>query len=846
MVKKKYLYFFIIFLGIVSILLFSLLGYSDFIYNNKIKLNGGGNTAMEVSEPVCYVDRTNKYYTTIEKALEDSYQNGTSDTIYVIPGTNPTITRNCIIDSNDRLFIYMLDESNEIYVNSSTGSSTGNPISSLNCVNSLTIAKNITLTCYGTIETSGRLSSSTANVWGGNTYGNYTEILMAPNSIIDMKAGSSIYLYGYIRELERNNNGSQLILNGDLDGKSGANLYIPFIFKFRGGSYTLGMILSEALSKKRCFLFDMYKIVNDSVLTRINYGANVYVWSNFTMNDKIYFNELNLVGTTINNKNFLFELNESGSFLDIKYDLINSSGNLITPKQEGSISDASILNLLHLDFYGGMNFDNLSLTISGYTVSVSNYFFPINYFFDISFYKLTNQTSAYYNMQYYLKMLPGSKLYIGDGCVFNVNEFSCYEAYEAVDVGGKYPSSLPAAYIFINGSLIANKFGGICYTSSSNGHIDIKDSASIVTKEIKSANALSANYNDITNYAKGYVQGELSQLDAKIYNSDTHYSNSILNGDLTYSWLNDTTNFHIKINLDKTSLDVVNANDENIKYQDGDSISLGTTFKIKNLNYEGDKDQSINITINGVSYDYISDYVYVVTGDVIITASSSTSGCVDSLSLITLDSGKTIFAKDLQVGDKIITWDFNTGTLSIQPVIYAGYLNNIYGTRITLLFNDGTETKMINQHSYFNTTINDYSLVSEDTIDSLLGSEFYSLGGPKKLVDYKIEKGRFDAFGILTAYNLNFFTDSLLSAEGLIVQHTFFKVNNMKYDLQQMKFDIDTYGLYQYEEWDDLVTREQFELLSGKYYKVYVGKGYCTYDYLRKMVIYFSSDQSKI
>ena len=50
---------------------------------------------------VCYIGNT--YYTTVEAALTAAEGNPGADTIYVIPGANPTITQDCTIATGDTL-----------------------------------------------------------------------------------------------------------------------------------------------------------------------------------------------------------------------------------------------------------------------------------------------------------------------------------------------------------------------------------------------------------------------------------------------------------------------------------------------------------------------------------------------------------------------------------------------------------------------------------------------------------------------------------------------------------------------------------------------------------------------
>ena len=104
----------------------------------------------------------------------------------------------------------------------------------------------------------------------------------------------------------------------------------------------------------------------------------------------------------------------------------------------------------------------------------------------------------------------------------------------------------------------------------------------------------------------------------------------------------------------------------------------------------------------------------------------------------------------------------------------------------------------------------DYSVESMESIMNLID-------------DYKAQydRGEID----------NAFVDGLISLtiedfEGIT---TCFEVGeNLKYDSAKMQELIDTYGLYTYEEWADLMTEDIFDMFNCKYYKIYVGLGILT------------------
>ena len=58
----------------------------------------------------------------------------------------------------------------------------------------------------------------------------------------------------------------------------------------------------------------------------------------------------------------------------------------------------------------------------------------------------------------------------------------------------------------------------------------------------------------------------------------------------------------------------------------------------------------------------------------------------------------------------------------------------------------------------------------------------------------------------------------------------------MKYDEAKMQADIEKYGLYEYSDFAEYVTYEQFLAFNGPYLKVLVGKGYITFDEIIELI----------
>lgn len=83
------------------------IGFSDWVYPD----NSGDKTASskkpDVSDKVVcayFSGNSNKLYS-IEDALDKAASNTTAETIFVKPGINPTISRNCTIAKEDTLIL---------------------------------------------------------------------------------------------------------------------------------------------------------------------------------------------------------------------------------------------------------------------------------------------------------------------------------------------------------------------------------------------------------------------------------------------------------------------------------------------------------------------------------------------------------------------------------------------------------------------------------------------------------------------------------------------------------------------------------------------------------------------
>ena len=209
--KEKSLKIFVIFLFYFLGVIGFFVGSASFLIRNNIDVNDG-ISPIETSEPVCYIKSTYDYYTTIEKALEDAANLGGSQQVYVITGTNPVITRQCIIANGVQLILPYDGETFEL--DSGSDSSYTNGIdNTTNRVIQLTIndiqdtrgnyLPTLTIEYGGELIIGGKRRNTSPQ---GATGGLFAEVVLDSNAIIDCYG--TINCLGYIKEGGTDYNGS--------------------------------------------------------------------------------------------------------------------------------------------------------------------------------------------------------------------------------------------------------------------------------------------------------------------------------------------------------------------------------------------------------------------------------------------------------------------------------------------------------------------------------------------------------------------------------------------------------------------------------------------------------------
>ena len=232
-------------------------------------------------------------------------------------------------------------------------------------------------------------------------------------------------------------------------------------------------------------------------------------------------------------------------------------------------------------------------------------------------------------------------------------------------------------------------------------------------------------------------------------------------------------------------------------------------------------------------------------------AQSYSSICLSPDTLITLADGTKKEIQHLRVGDEVLAWNFYTGKYEIMPVSLlqahsTGLMNVLH-----LYFEDGTELKILGEHGVFDADLNTFVFIDEDDVEKYIGHSFVKQDGDSfttvKLIDYAIVEEYTTAYTILSADHYNVMAEGMFTVTPAHVGDNFFNPfdvgEDMKYDEEAVKADIEKYGLYTYEDFDHVVTYEQFVALNLGHFKVSVGKGYITYDGLIYLIENFVNNE---
>ncbi|MBR7176968.1 MAG: hypothetical protein IKD26_02000, partial [Clostridia bacterium] len=290
------------------------------------------------------------------------------------------------------------------------------------------------------------------------------------------------------------------------------------------------------------------------------------------------------------------------------------------------------------------------------------------------------------------------------------------------------------------------------------------------------------------------------------------------------------------------------SNNGTVSIQYGAQVTVEVTYS---------ETESPSTTIKGTDGTTYESPFTMPAQDVTINASSESSGgfpCVAAGTLITMADGTTKKVENLKPGDMVLVFNHYKGEFEFMPVIYNihDYEDWAYYDILYLYFDDGTTIKTHQAHCFLDMATMTYAEISNENVDSYIGHSFYAAdfdgktykGKTIKLIGYEIVNEYTGVYGPITYGNLNCFAEGLLNipADNDPFINTFVMNSNLKYDEVLMAKDIETYGLYTYEDFRPYISEDIYNAYNGQYIKVAVGKGYTTFDRVLELIDKYLKD----
>ncbi len=281
---------------------------------------------------------------------------------------------------------------------------------------------------------------------------------------------------------------------------------------------------------------------------------------------------------------------------------------------------------------------------------------------------------------------------------------------------------------------------------------------------------------------------------------------------------------------------------------EGDTVTVTVTFSKNYSKTLTVKDASGNTVL---SKSTAGTYTFTMPASNVTIEASSSGTCFAPDTLIALADGTQKEIQDIRVGDMVLAWNFYTGAYEVVPVSLLQAHSTGIQNVLHLYFEDGTELKILGEHGVFDADLDTFVFIDEYDVGNYIGHNVVKQDGDGfttvKLVDHKVTTEHTTAYTILSYGHYNVMAEGMFTVTPAHVGDNFFNPfdidEDMKYDDAAVQADIEKYGLYTYEDFDHVLTYEQFVALNIAHFKVSVGKGYITYDGLIYLIENFVNNE---
>lgn len=338
------------------------------------------------------------------------------------------------------------------------------------------------------------------------------------------------------------------------------------------------------------------------------------------------------------------------------------------------------------------------------------------------------------------------------------------------------------------------------------------------------------------------------------YSANTGYSNA------TCTFTGGTMPAKNQDIISSATLTVFNVTKENgnngskisISYDSSNTYTYGSVVKFTltiDSDYQNGKyvltagNNGLDSTNSGWSSNKLTAQFTMPASDVKITLSCDKKpepSCFAKGTMLMLGDGSSIAVENLGINDVILAFDHSTGQYVESRILYT-YYDYGYVSSIELYFSNNAFIELLNVgHGLFDITLKEYVLINANNVHKYVGHEFLYTNSVEgnfaatsiTLESYRVSNKLVERYDIVTESTLNHIANGLLACSDTLVGicNMFKFADDFTYDVDQLEKDIETYGLYTYEEWSEYLSYEDFVSFNGAYFKIAVGKGLITID----------------
>lgn len=406
------------------------------VYTLAVSITETANYKAEVINPTLKVKAAE--VNGVKYTVEDAVAKGGTVTL----AGNAFIASNLTIPSGTTLILpSSLDSSTKIgtptYVteNSTDGVNGFVDNSSEYIEHKLTVISNVNIIVNGNILVQGILGRRGQGL-SGHTSNKHSQIIVDQNSTITFKSGATLDTRGYIK-----GTGSAIF-------ESGSTVYSPFVvLDFRGGTNT-----TTVFRKGNIAPFSQYEMPNIQCVQYYHYGAKHTAYVALYASKKHHSDSVTAIGT-----GGIIEVKDNGSYVKKTYSNRKST----------------------LSIIGNAIIGDLSLSVSGITVKMSDVQFPMPWTYDINI--GDGVTTSSLTAAYDYKVLTGANIVVNSNATLTTNKsVIIYSTFTDTSFGGAVYPNKPAASFVVNGTYNINgSFGGNIQSNSANAKVVVSSSSTL-------------------------------------------------------------------------------------------------------------------------------------------------------------------------------------------------------------------------------------------------------------------------------------------------------------------------------------------------------------------------------